>query len=46
MITGAIKNRIDTNWDTFWTGGITIQEQMTYLYKLPPQKKVADTCSL
>ena len=23
MITGEIKNRIDTIWDTFWTGGIT-----------------------
>ena len=36
MITGEIKNRIDTIWDTFWTGGITssmtILEQMTYLF--------------
>ena len=36
MITGEIKNRIDTLWDTFWTGGITnsitILEQMTYLF--------------
>lgn len=23
MITGEIKNRIDSIWDTFWTGGIT-----------------------
>ena len=23
MITGEIKNRIDTIWDAFWTGGIT-----------------------
>lgn len=23
-----IKNRIDSIWDTFWTGNITIQEQM------------------
>ncbi len=23
MITGEIKNRIDKNWDAFWTGGIT-----------------------
>lgn len=22
MITGEIKNRIDSIWDTFWTGGI------------------------
>ena len=36
MITGEIKSRIDTIWDTFWTGGITnpisIVEQMTYLF--------------
>lgn len=36
MITGDIKNRIDSIWDTFWTGGITnsitILEQMTYLF--------------
>ena len=36
MITGEIKNHIDTIWDTFWTGGITnsitILEQMTYLF--------------
>lgn len=36
MITGEIKNKIDTIWDAFWTGGITtpitILEQMTYLF--------------
>lgn len=36
MITGEIKTRIDSIWDTFWTGGITnsitILEQMTYLF--------------
>ena len=36
MITGEIKNKIDTIWDTFWTGGITnsisVLEQMTYLF--------------
>lgn len=36
MITGETKNRIDSIWDTFWTGGITnsitILEQMTYLF--------------
>ena len=36
MITGEIKNQIDSIWDTFWTGGITnsitILEQMTYLF--------------
>lgn len=36
MITGEIKNRIDSIWDCFWTGGITnsitILEQMTYLF--------------
>jgi hypothetical protein len=23
MITGEIKNQIDSIWDTFWVGGIT-----------------------
>lgn len=36
MITGEIKNRIDTIWDTFFSGGITspiaVVEQMTYLF--------------
>lgn len=36
MITGEIKNRIDSIWDTFWTSGMTnpmnILEQMTYLF--------------
>ncbi|MBQ0016613.1 MAG: type I restriction-modification system subunit M N-terminal domain-containing protein, partial [Bacteroidales bacterium] len=36
MITGEIKNRVDSIWDSFWTGGITnsitILEQMTYLF--------------
>lgn len=36
MITGEIKTKIDTIWDTFWTGGITnsisVLEQMTYLF--------------
>lgn len=36
MITGEIKNRIDSIWDAFWTGGITnsmdILAQMTYLF--------------
>ena len=36
MITGEIKNRIDSIWDVFWTGGITnsitVLEQMTYLF--------------
>lgn len=36
MITGEIKNQIDSIWDAFWTGGITnsitILEQMTYLF--------------
>lgn len=36
MIKGEIKNRIDSIWDVFWTGGITnsitILEQMTYLF--------------
>ena len=36
MVTGEIKNKVDTIWDAFWTGGITnsitILEQMTYLF--------------
>ena len=36
MITGDIKNKIDTIWDDFWTAGITnsitVLEQMTYLF--------------
>jgi len=36
MITGEIRNKIDTIWDTFWTSGITnsmtVLEQMTYLF--------------
>lgn len=31
MITAEITNRIDSKWDTFWTGVITILEQMTFL---------------
>ena len=36
MITGEIKSRIDSRWDTFFAGGITnpmtVLEQMTYLF--------------
>ncbi len=36
MITGEIKSRIDSIWDTFFAGGITnpmtVLEQMTYLF--------------
>jgi len=35
MITGEIKNKIDSVWETFWTGGLTnplsVMEQITYL---------------
>ena len=35
MITGELKNRIDSLWDVFWSGGlanpIDVIEQMTYL---------------
>lgn len=35
MITGELKNRVDSLWDIFWTGGITnpldVVEQITYL---------------
>ena len=34
-ITGELKNKIDSLWEIFWTGGITnpldVIEQMTYL---------------
>lgn len=36
MITGDVKNKIDTIWDTFYSAGITspltVVEQMTYLF--------------
>ena len=35
MITGGLKNKVDTIWDIIWTGGITspitVLEQITYL---------------
>jgi len=35
MITGELKNKIDSLWDVFWAGGLTnpldVVEQMTYL---------------
>lgn len=35
MITGEIKNKVDSIWDTLWKGGITspitVLEQITYL---------------
>ena len=35
MVTGELKNKIDSLWEIFWTGGITnplsVIEQMTYL---------------
>lgn len=35
MVTGDLKNKIDSLWEIFWTGGITnpldVIEQMTYL---------------
>ena len=35
MITGELKNRVNSLWEIFWTGGITnpldVVEQMTYL---------------
>lgn len=35
MITGELRNKIDSLWETFWTGGITnplsVIEQITYL---------------
>ena len=35
MITGELRNKVDSIWDTIWTGGIanpiTVVEQITYL---------------
>jgi len=35
MITGELKHKIDSLWETFWTGGLTnplsVIEQITYL---------------
>ena len=35
MVTGALKSKIDSLWEIFWTGGLTnpldVIEQMTYL---------------
>ena len=35
MVTGELKNKIDSLWEVFWTGGLTnpldVIEQMTYL---------------
>ena len=35
MVTGELKNKIDSLWEIFWTGGVTnplsVVEQMTYL---------------
>ena len=35
MLTGVLKNKIDSIWEMFWTGGIVnpldVVEQMTYL---------------
>ena len=35
MITGELKNKIDSLWEIFWTGGLTnpldVIEQITYL---------------
>ena len=35
MITGELRNKVDSIWDTIWTGGITSPittlEQITYL---------------
>lgn len=35
MITGELRSKVDSIWDTIWTGGITspitVLEQVTYL---------------
>ena len=35
MLTGELKNKVDSLWEIFWTGGLTnpldVIEQMTYL---------------
>lgn len=48
MITGEIKQKVDSVWQTFWDGGftstITILEQMTYLFfmKLLDDKQIKE----
>ena len=52
MLTGALKNKVDSIWEMFWTGGITnpldVVEQMTYLMfittwmkQMPRERKAA-----
>ena len=35
MLTGELRNKVDTLWNTFWTGGISnpleVIERITYL---------------
>ena len=35
MLTGELRNKIDSLWEMFWTGGVVnpldVVEQMTYL---------------
>lgn len=49
MITGEIRNKVDTIWEMFWTGGIanplSVIEQFTYLLfmrQLDEQQKKID----
>ena len=42
MITGEIKNRIDSIWDVFWTGGIT--NSITILTDADAHRKAAQPC--
>lgn len=41
IITGELKNKIDSLWEIFWTGGLTnpldVIEQMTYMMFMQPR---------
>ncbi len=47
MITGELKNKIDSLWEIFWTGGLTnpldVIEQMTYLMFIHDLDEADDT---
>ena len=49
MITGELKNKIDSLWNIFWTGGLTnpldVIEQITYLMFIKDLDDLDDTHS-
>ena len=50
MITGELKNKIDSLWEIFWTGGLTnpldVIEQMTYLMFIHDLDATDNTCAM